>query len=69
MVLFLFYLDDTTENRIPCPCNSPKSCFSFDNDGAEICGCFPGYVRQIDSQGNEKCTGMLLPNNLVITLL
>ena len=64
MVLFWFCLD---ENLVPCPCNSPKSCFSFDNNGAEMCGCFPGYVRQIDSQsGNETCTGMLLPHNLVI---
>ena len=67
MVLFWFCLDDTTEILVPCPCNSPESCFSFDNNGAEMCGCFPGYVRQIDSRsGNETCTGILLPHNLVI---
>lgn len=54
------------ENLVPCPCNSSESCFSFDNNGAEICGCSPGYARQIDSQGNETCTGMFLSNNLVI---
>ena len=63
---FWFYLDDTSENLVPCPCNSPESCFSFDNNGTEVCGCYRGYVRQLDS---ETCTGMMLPNNLVITML
>ena len=60
------YLDDTTENLIPCPCNSSERCFSFNNTGIEMCGCFPGYARQIiDGQGNETCTGMFLSNNLI----
>ena len=63
IIWFVLYdLDDTTKNLIPCPCNSSESCFSFNNNGIEMCGCLPGYVRQIDDQNNETCTGMFHQN-------
>ena len=35
-----------------------------------MCGCLPGYVRQIDDQSNEICTGIFLSNNLItITIM
>ena len=28
--------------------------------GIEMCGCKPGYIRQMNSQGNEICTGIAI---------
>ena len=62
----LFCLDDTSENLVTCPCSSPESCFSFDSNCTEVCGCSPGYVRRLDS---ETCAGMLLSYNLGLAII
>ena len=62
----LILLDDTAKNVVPCPCNSPENCFSFDDNGIEICNCLPGYEQQVDIQGNETCTGMSYLFNHII---
>ena len=57
------YFDNTAENLhvVPCPCNSSENCFSFNDNGTEIlCSCLLGYEQQVDIQGNEICTGMIV---------
>ena len=51
----MVHLDDTTENLVPCPCNSSENCFTFDDNGTEVCGCRPGYEQQMD---NQTCAGI-----------
>ena len=50
-------LGNAPENLVPCPCNSSESCFSFEVNGTEICGCLFGYIPQMDGQGDQVCTG------------
>ena len=52
-----FFIGSAPENIVSCPCNSSESCFCFDDNVTEICGCFLGYEQQMDSQ---MCTGGLL---------
>ena len=50
-------IGNAPENVVACPCNTSGNCFSFEVNGTEICGCFPGYISQLDDQGNQVCTG------------
>ena len=55
--MWLFILGNVTEALPPCPCNSSKNCFSVEQNGIEVCGCFPGY--ELDGESNETCLGIL----------
>ena len=56
---YSFIIGNSSENLVPCPCNSSGNCFPFEDNGAEMCGCFPGYKRHMDGEGNQICIGII----------